>query len=186
MRGEPMQIDWDKTIDEILEDKMTCPRCGSLITTASAGYSREPWSTDYAPRCKFCVKKEGCDSRKLVVLCQSCATELGLRSRLVDQPTLMSMLITDCRKDLEEGLEYLAEYWQEDLEVPATEVEKTFEEYDAEAFAEEDAARKRLEDEYLTYHRWFREHNLRVPDPGWRSEYVEEVLALGYTTALGD
>jgi hypothetical protein len=53
-------------------------------------------------------------------------------------------------------------------------------------FAEEDAWRRQLEEEYLSYHRWFREHGLRVPNAGWRSEYVEEVITLGYTTLLGD
>jgi hypothetical protein len=38
----------------------------------------------------------------------------------------------------------------------------------------------------LTYHRWFRDHNHRIPDAEWRSQYVEEVISLGYTTALGD
>lgn len=181
-----MQIDWDKTIDEILGDKMACPRCGAFTTSLAIGYTRELWGTDYAPRCQFCVRKEGCDARKLVVLCQSCAQELGVRSRVVDQPTMMAMLITDCRKDLEESLEYLAEYWQEDLEVPLADGDKRFEEVAPDAYAEEDAGRKRLEEEYLTYHRWFREHNLRLPEPGWRGEYVEDIIALGYKTILGD
>ncbi len=48
------------------------------------------------------------------------------------------------------------------------------------------AGRARLEDEYLGYHRWFRDHNIRVPEPEWRAQYVEEVIGLNYTTALGD
>jgi hypothetical protein len=27
---------------------------------------------------------------------------------------------------------------------------------------------------------------MRLPEPEWRSQYVEEVIGLGYTTALGD
>jgi hypothetical protein len=27
---------------------------------------------------------------------------------------------------------------------------------------------------------------MRVPEPEWRSQYIEEVVALGYTTTLGD
>ena len=181
-----MQIDWDKTIDEILADKMACPRCGSLADHIVAGYSREPWGADYAPRCQFCNRKEDCDARKLVVLCEGCARELGLRSRRVNQETLMAMLLNDCRKDLEECLDYLAEYWQEDLDVPLKEADKRLEEYEPETFAEEDEARRRLEEEYLTYQRWFREHHLRIPDAGWRSEYVEDILGLGYKTLLGD
>jgi hypothetical protein len=181
-----MQIDWHKAIEEILADKMACPRCGNFTEEISAGYTREPWGTEYAPRCQFCVKKEDCDARKLVVLCQACATELRLRSRPVDQETLMVMLLTDCRKDLEECLDYLAEFWQEDLDVPPEEAETRLEDYDADAFTEENDARRRLEEEYLSYHRWFRERSLTIPDPSWRSEYVEEIIGLGYPTLLGD
>lgn len=181
-----MQIDWDKTLEDILGDKMTCPRCGGFTSDTVAGYSRAPWAADYAPRCQFCTRKEDCDARKLVVLCEGCARELGLRARRVDQETVMGMLLDDCRKDLEECLEYLAEYWQEDLEVPPEEADKRLEEYDPEVFAEEDEGRRRLEEEYLSYHRWFREHGLRIPNPTWRAEYVEEIVALGYPTLLGD
>ena len=181
-----MQIDWNKTIDEILAEKMACPRCGSFTEDITAGYTREPWGTDYAPRCQFCTRKEDCDARKLVVLCSGCARELNLRARRVDQETLMTMLLNDCRKDLEESLDYLAEYWLEDLDVPAEDAEKRLEDYDDETFREEDAARRRLEEEYLSYHRWFREHAMRIPDPGWRSEYAEEIVGLGYATQLGD
>jgi hypothetical protein len=181
-----MQIDWDKTIEEILQDKTACPRCGNFAEDLVAGYTREPWGSDYAPRCQFCNRKDDCDARKLVVLCASCAGELGLRARPVDQVTMMGMLLNDCRKDLDECLDYLAEFWQEDLDVTPEDTEKRLEEYDPQAFAEEDEARRRLEEEYLTYQRWFREHGQRIPDPGWRSEYVEEMIGLGYPTLLGD
>ena len=181
-----MQIDWHKTIEEILADRMACPRCGTLTEEVVAGYTREPWGAEYAPRCQFCTRKEDCDARKLVVLCSRCAQETQLRARPVEQETLMGMLLNDCRKDLEECLDYLAEYWQEDLDVPPEEAEKRLEEFDPETFAEEDEARRRLEEEYLTYHRWFREHGLRIPDPGWRAEYAEDLIALGYSTLLSD
>lgn len=181
-----MQIDWDKTIEEILAEKTACPRCGSFTEDLVAGYTRETWGTEYAPRCHFCTRKENCDSRKLVVLCEACARELRLRSRHVDQPGLMNILLNDCRKDLEECLDYVAEFWQEDLDVPPEDAEKSLEEFAPKAFEEERVSRVRLEEEYLTYHRWFREHHVRVPDPSWRAEYVEELLALGYPTLLGD
>lgn len=181
-----MQIDWDKAIDEILGDKVACPRCGSLGDDLVAGYTREPWGVDYAPRCQFCVRKDDCDARKLVVLCSGCAETLRLRARPVDQQSMMALLINDCRKDLEEALDYLSEFWQEDLDVPPEDAGQRLEDFHPDAYKEEDAARRRLEDEYLSYHRWFRDRHLRVPDPGWRSEYAEEIIALGYKTLLGE
>lgn len=181
-----MQIDWDKTIDEILADKMACPRCGNLGADTVAGYTREPWGADYAPRCQFCKRQDDCDARKLVVVCAGCAKELGLRARPVDQETLMDMLLNDCKKDLEESLDFLIEFWVEDLDVPPDDLDVRLEDFDPETFAEEEESRKRLEEEYLTYHRWFREHKLRVPDPAWRAEYAEELIARGYATLLGD
>ena len=139
-----MQIDWDKTIEEILAEKTACPRCGSFTEDLVAGYTRETWGTEYAPRCHFCTRKENCDSRKLVVLCEACARELRLRSRHVDQPGLMNILLNDCRKDLEECLDYVAEFWQEDLDVPPEDAEKSLEEFAPKAFEEERVSRVRL------------------------------------------
>lgn len=98
----------------------------------------------------------------------------------------MSLLMNDCRKDLEESLDYLAEYWQEDLEVELDDTEARLEDVAPDVFEEESSWRSKLEEEYLKYHRWFREHNIRVPEPEWRSRYVEEIIGLGYATTLGD
>jgi hypothetical protein len=181
-----VQIDWSKTINDIFSNKIACPRCGVLNTSVVAGYSRSPAAADYAPRCQDCTRKEDCDARKLVVVCEPCARELRLRARHIDQEGMMSLLMNDCRKDLEDCLEYLADYWQEDLDIDPGDLDRRLEEVAPEVFSEEDAWRRRLEEEYLNYHRWFREQGLRIPNSGWRSEYVEEILALGYTTLLGD
>ena len=109
-----------------------------------------------------------------------------MRARPVDQEGMMTLLIEDCRKDLEECLDYIADYWQEDLDVPPEDVGSRLEEVAPEVFEEEMNWRGRLEEEYLTYHRWFREHNMRIPEPEWRAHYVEEVIGLGYPTQLGD
>ncbi len=181
-----MQIDWGKTINDILASKMSCLRCGALDSIMVAGYSRSPAMTEYAPRCQSCHRKEDCDARKLVVVCETCAQELRLRARPVDQQSLMTLLLNDCRKDLEDCVEYLSGYWQEDLDIDPEDIDKRLEELAPDVFVEEDGWRKRLEEEYLSYHRWFREHGVGIPDPGWRSDYVEEVIALGYSTLLGD
>ena len=65
-------------------------------------------------------------------------------------------------------------------------MQKTLDEVDPELFKEEDSWRMRLEEEYLQLHRWFRDRHRPIPDPGWRSQYVEDVIGLGYGTLLGD
>ena len=66
-----MQIDWDKTIDDIFADKLSCLRCGSLSATLVAGYTRSPAAGEYSPRSHNCKNKEECDARRLVVVCAS-------------------------------------------------------------------------------------------------------------------
>ncbi|HET9199717.1 MAG TPA: hypothetical protein VFO84_01915 [Dehalococcoidia bacterium] len=181
-----MQIEWEKTINEILAEQVACRRCGALHAYVSVGYSRAPGSAAWAPRCVVCERKEDCDSRKLVVLCDDCARELRIRARRVDAVGLMSLLTSECRRDLEESLDYLEDYWREDLDIDPSDAERRFEDVAPDAFAEEDDWRRHLEEEYISYHKWFRAHSVPVPEPGWRSQYVEEIIALGYDTLLGD
>jgi transcription elongation factor Elf1 len=181
-----MQIDWGKTVNDILDDKISCPRCGRLESMVHVGYSRSSSAAEYAPRCQNCSRKEGCEARKLVVVCEACAKDFHIRASAVDKQGMMTLLLNDCRKDLEDCLDYLADYWQEDLEVSPEEEDGTLEGVAPDVFEEEDAWRRQLEEEYLSYHRWFRERGVRISNAHWRSEYVEEVIALGYTTLLGD
>ena len=181
-----MQIDWEKTLDDIFADKMSCPKCGSLNANLVAGYSLSPATSEFAPRTHNCKNPAECDARRLVVVCENCARELRLRTSPVDREAMMTLLLNDCRKDLEDCLDYLADYWQEDLDVDPADGEIRLEEVEPEIFKEEDEWRKQLEEEYLGYHRWFRDHNIHIPNAGWRSEYVEEIFGLGYKTLLGD
>jgi len=181
-----MRIDWDNTINEIFGDKITCLRCGRLTAQIVVGYSRSPAMAAFSPRQHECESKEECDARRLVVVCEDCAKELRLRARKVDEETMMGLILNDCRRELDECLDYLADYWQEDLDVPPEDYAKRLEDVAPDVFTEETSHRERLEDEYRVLHVWFRNHKLPVPDPGWRSEYVEEIIALGYDTKLGD
>lgn len=181
-----MQIDWHKAIDDIFVDKLSCLRCGTLNSTLVAGYTRSPAAGEYSPRAHNCKNKEECDARRIVIVCENCARDLRLRANPVDQEAMMNLLINDCRKDLEDCLDYLADYWQEDLDVDPGDADVRLEDVEPDIFAEEDAARRNLEEEYMSFHRWFRENQRRVPNSGWRSEYVEEIISLGYTTLLGD
>jgi hypothetical protein len=181
-----MRIDWDKAINDIFSDKIACLRCGRLTPEIVVGFSRSPGASAFSPRRHECAHKDDCDARKLVVVCDACARELRLRARRVDEETMMGMVLNECRRELDECLDYLSDYWQEDLDIGPEEMDSRLEDVDPEVFEEEKRRREKLEDEYLHLHTWFREHLRSIPDPGWRSEYVEEIIALGYTTKLGD
>ncbi|HZP25820.1 MAG TPA: hypothetical protein VFB90_02115 [Dehalococcoidia bacterium] len=181
-----MQIDWHSTINDILAQKLACRRCGGLSDEVRIGYLRSPDAVPWAPLCEGCAKSDSCESRKLVVLCEECAQTVRLRGRKVNEQGLMASLIDECRRQLEETLDYIAEYWKDDLDIDPEEVDERLEDVDPELFQEEDAWRLYLEEQYIKCHQWFRRHTIPVPNPGWRSEYVEEVVALGYPTLLGE
>ncbi len=98
----------------------------------------------------------------------------------------MGMIISECRRELDDCLDYLSDYWQEDLDISPEDMDRRLEDVDPDVFEDENQRRGKLEDEYLTLHNWFRQHHRAIPDPGWRSEYVEEIIALGYKTRLGE
>ncbi len=181
-----MRIDWQRAINDILASKLSCPRCGSLADEVMVGFLRTSEAAAWAPLCEGCTKRESCEARKLVVLCDTCAADVRLRGRRVDEEGFMHALLEECRRNLEETLDYLADYWREDLDVDPEEMDKRLEDVDPELFEEEDSWRRYLEEQYLKIHQWFRERCLPVANPGWRSEYVEDIIALGYPTTLGD
>ena len=150
------------------------------------GYSRKPSLNKYAPRHRNCPRGNECDARKLITLCTDCARQERLRGSPVDPEALLDTYMLDCRRDLEESLDYIAEYWRDDYELSADDLDAPLEEIDPDVFREETQWRQRLEEEYLRYHREFRERKRRIPSAGWRTEYVEEIRALGYDTLLGD
>lgn len=181
-----MQIDWQRAINDILSNKLSCPRCGALTDEVMIGYLRAPEAAEWAPLCEGCNKRDNCDARKFVLLCESCAAAVRLRGRRTNEDGFMTALIEECRRNLEETLDYLADYWREDLDIDPEEMDKRLEDVDHDLFQEEDSWRRYLEEQYLRLHRWFRERQLPIPNPGWRSEYVEDIIGLGYATLLGD
>ncbi len=181
-----MKIDWQQAINDILAKKLSCPRCGTLTDDVFVGFLRIPEASEWAPLCEGCTKKESCDARKFVLLCEDCANHLRLRGRKVDEEGFMRALLEECRRNLEETLDYLADFWREDLDIDPDEMDKRLEDVDPELFDEENTWRCYLEEQYLKIHAWFRERHLGIPDPGWRSEYAEDIIATGYSTILGD
>ncbi len=181
-----MKLDWDETLNEILAEKMSCQACGALGEEMIVGYTRDAEAAVFAQRCKECVDKTDCDARKLVVVCPDCAKKYRVNGELMNEVGMMGVLLDECRTNLEESIDYLGTYWKEESEIDWEDMQRGLDEVDPELFREEDGWRHRLEEEYLQIHRWFREHRAPVPDPGWRSQYVEDVVALGYTTLLGD
>jgi hypothetical protein len=181
-----MQIDWQRAINDILGEKLACPRCGMFVEEVNIGYLRTPEAAAWAPLCEGCAKRDNCDARKFVMLCPSCAAEVRLRARPVNEQGFMLALMEECRRTLDESLEYIAEFWREDLDVDPDELDKRLEDVEPELYEEEDSWRRYVEEQYLKIHGWLRERRIPIPGPGWRSEYVEEVVAAGYTTLLGD
>jgi len=181
-----MTIDWQQTINDILAKKLSCPRCSTLTDDVLVGYLRTPEAAAWAPLCEGCTKRENCDARKFVLLCEACASAVRLRGRRVDEHGFMHALMEECRRNLEETLDYLSDYWREDLDIDPDEVDKKLDEVDPELFEEENNWRRYLEEQYLKIHQWLRERQIPIASPGWRSEYVEDMVALGYATLLGD
>jgi len=181
-----MQIDWQRAINDILASKLSCPRCGTLADEAMVGYLRSAEAAEWAPLCEGCSKRDNCDTRKFVLLCPSCAAETRLRGRPVNEQGFMLALLDECRRCLEESLDYIVDYWQEDLDIDPLDMDKRFEEIEPELFEEEDTWRRYVEERYLHVHAWLRERHMPVPDPGWRSEYVEAAIGAGYATRLGE
>lgn len=181
-----MQLDWDKAINDILAEKMTCQACGAIGDQMIVGYTRNMDAAEFAMRCRDCADKTDCDARKLVVVCEPCARTYRVNGEQMDEAGMMGVLMEECRNNLEESVDYLAGYWKEESEVEYDDMSRRLDEVDPELFKEEDGWRMRLEEEYVQLHRWFREHGHPVPDPGWRSQYVEDVIGLGYSTLLGD
>lgn len=181
-----MQINWEDTINNLFSDVMSCPRCGRDMDTMMIGYSRKPSLNAFAPRHRNCPRGDDCDARKLITLCEECARAESLHGTPADAAQALETYMLDCRRDLEESLDYLAEYWRDDYDLSAEDIDSNLEEIDPDVFAEETKWRDRLEEEYLRYHKEFRDRQRRIPAPGWRSEYVEEIRALGYDTRLGD
>jgi uncharacterized protein YihD (DUF1040 family) len=181
-----MQINWEQAINVIFVDKLTCHRCGLDQDALVVGYSRKPSLNPFAPRHRHCPRGEECDARKLITLCEPCARAEALVGSPVDAGIMLETYMLDCRRDLEESLDYLAEYWRDDYDLTPEDLDRSLEEIDPEVFQEEVQWRRRLEEEYLRYHREFRDRARRIPAAGWRSEYVEEIRALGLDTLLGD
>ncbi len=181
-----MRINWEETINSIFADHLICPRCGEEFDILTAGYSRKPQLNAYAPRHRNCPRGDECDARKLIILCADCAREERLRGTEVNAGQILETYMLDCRRDLEESLDYLAEYWRDDFDLSEDELDRSLEEVDPNVFGEEAEWRERLEEEYLRYHEEFRNRHQRIPNAGWRAEYVEEIIALGYETKLGD
>src|SRR4030067_706329 len=181
-----MQIDWQRAINDILASNPSCPLCGTLADEVMIGYLRTPEAAQWAPLCDGCSKRDNCDARKFVALCPACAAETRLRAHPVNEQGFMMALMEEGRRTLDESLDYISEYWREDLDVEPDDMDKRLEEVDPDLFEEEDVWRRYVEEQYLKVHSWLRERRICIADPGWRSADGEKVRAPGYTTVLSD
>ena len=139
-----MQINWEDAINNIFVDRLTCPRCGEDRESLVVGYSRKPELNLYAPRHRECPRGADCDARKLITLCAECARAERLRGNAGDASELLETYMLDCRRDLEESLDYVAEYWRDEIEVGEDDLDRSLAEIEPEIFAEESEWRRRL------------------------------------------
>jgi hypothetical protein len=181
-----VQINWEEEIHQIFARRLSCPRCQADVEEMVVGYSRRPELSPFAPRHQNCPRGDACEARKLTTLCTDCARIERLRGTPADAGQLLETYMLDCRRDLEDSLDYLAEYWRDEFDLDEENFDRRLEEVDPDAYREEAEWRGRLEEEYLRYHLEFRNLHRRIPAAGWRAEYVEEIRALGYETSLGD
>lgn len=181
-----MNFNWDDALEQILGRHLVCPRCQGDHELLVVGYASRPSLTRFAARHGDCQRGDDCDARKLITLCEACARAEHFRGASQDASQVLTSYMLDCRRELDDALAYLSEYWRDDPDLDDDELDGRPEDVDPEAFAEESAFRLKLEEEYLRYHRQFREQQIRIPEPGWRSDYVDEICTLGYTTLLGD
>jgi hypothetical protein len=181
-----VNFNWDEALDQIFSSHLSCPRCGQDQEVLVVGYSRKRSLSRYAPRHTHCADGDDCDARKLITLCTDCAQREHLRGEPQDASHVLVSYLRDCRRELDDSLAYMTEGWQDELEADDPQLDETLEAIDPDAFREHNQLRTSLENEYLRYHRALRARREPIPDPGWRSEYVEEVRSLGYKTLLGD
>ena len=113
--------------------------------------------------------------------CPSCAAALGAVGREVSYERIMRSLMLEMRVRLDEWAGHLetlmerrrgADY--DPVDDLATDWHATVDRY------------RHLEEQYLALHRAFRRQGYAIPKPGWRSAYVERVIACGFRTKLGD
>ncbi len=181
-----MQINWEETINQIFGDRLSCPRCSSDYPELMVAYSRRPTLNRFAPRHKDCPRGDECEARKLITLCTACSGEERLPGVPADADQMLETYMLDCRRDLEDALDYIGDLWRDDFSQQIEDLDQGLEDVAPEVFTEETNWRNRLETEYRRYHREFRARERRIPHPGWPAEYAEEIHALGYDTLLGD
>jgi hypothetical protein len=106
------ELDWDKAINEILAEKMLCQSCGAMGDQMVVGFTRNAEAAEFAERCRECVDKSDCDARKLVIVCETCAAKFRVNGHLMDETGMMTVRLEECRRNLEESIDYLASYWK--------------------------------------------------------------------------
>ena len=182
-----MSVDWDKTINEILAGTLACQACNALGDEMVVGYTRSTEAAEFAARCQECTDKSDCDARKLVVVCEACASRYRVNGQLMTEAGWMGVQLDECRRNLEESLDYLSTYWKEEAEIEFADMSRKLEEVDPDTFREEDgwagppdggrvlcASTAVISD---------RQRACAVPTQAGASQYVKTLVALGYTSS---
>ena len=183
-----MQLDWDKAINEILSEKMTCQACGATGRRDDRrlhARSLRRRVRDALQRMRRQDRLRRAQARRR--LRSRARAQHRVNGEVMDEAGMMGVLLDECRRNLEDSIDYLATYWKEEIEV----------DYDDMA----EGARRSRPGAFQGRRRVAFAARRGVPPapplvprapcahPGSRggaANYVEEVIGLGYTTLLGD
>jgi len=151
-----MHIDWRREVNDATAVKIVCEECEQEVAVAIRANGR--------------------------LLCRACAEALGQSGREVSYEKILHQVLLDMRGRLDD--------WAGLLE-RSCELRRQGRGNNGVLLEDRDWNRlveryRRLEEYYLALHRVFRRRDFPIPDPGWRSTYVERVINCGYTSKLGD
>jgi hypothetical protein len=111
--------------------------------------------------------------------CGSCADQLGVAGSTVSYETLLAQLLREMRTRLDEWATHLEKQLERRRRADVDPLQEDLDALQVERY-------RGLEDQYLSLHRAFRRRGYAIPNPGWRSAYVERVINCGVPSKLGD
>lgn len=150
-----MEIDWRREVNEATAVKFICDGCEGEFAVVT-----------YVDR---------------RLLCPACAGSLGLGGRQISYEAILESLLFEMRHRLDEWATALEEFSR----LRAREIAAAPAIPSGAAWERLVQRYRQLEEYYLALHAIFRRQGHPIPEPGWRSAYVERVVNCGFASKLG-